>query len=659
MQGGDRNRPTEGRLEDWAQDINDAKEQGQNINTGGLRPAQRHISTSGASDSISSTLVPYAYYPYLNAPNLHRLPASDIAFLDSQKCFSVPSGEFLETLISHYFLYVHPCLPVINEAEFWPVFRQRERRKPFSLLVFQAMLFVASSYLPVEYVKRSGVQSIIALRDTFYRRAKLIYDFDLENDQLRLGQAAVLLTYRCSSTDRLSNTTWLALGIQHARAVKAHVYHRYPTNERAARVTLKRLWWCLILRDRLLSLGVRRALQILPCHFDVSSHSPLTYADLEDELAATMTLLLMTVYPPGDHQSFGQGLDLVPARTDDLKERLQFWESNHMVQVDASDGQSHQAVVFYCQLTSLYYQSARLVLYHYISFCLFAQKNLESTAEDVEDPELDLMDALTTMNDRVKRFVIDGTTGQLPIGVVAYTVAPQILLNINLRLCRNDIERQRQEQPLRFYTEISRLYNIRYDVEYISCWIRHIVRTFDFRVSHGGVELLKQRSQPVDTPSQSAMATANRCSRGGLSELLSRQPSVYFELVAVVDYFMSTGRGAFEAPSSFPILPSIQCLPLYQEANLPLSLPVAELAAEQPLTDQPLLCPEMEKLHEEASEECDSVSLDGMWLFPASTESAAVMASDNEGIQMDDTPFTDEDPVCADTIWRDLGLCGE
>ncbi|KAE8156217.1 hypothetical protein BDV40DRAFT_281862 [Aspergillus tamarii] len=138
-----------------------------------MKPAQRQIQNSGARASISSTLVPFAYYPYLNVPNLDRLPASDIAYLDSQKCFNVPSGEFLETLISHYFLYVHPCLPVINEAEFWPVFRQRERGKPFSLLLFQTMLFVASSYLPVEYVKRSGAQSIIALRDTFYKRAKV------------------------------------------------------------------------------------------------------------------------------------------------------------------------------------------------------------------------------------------------------------------------------------------------------------------------------------------------------------------------------------------------------------------------------------------------------------------------------------------------------
>lgn len=208
----------------------------------------------------------------------------------------------------------------------------------------------------------------------------MIYDFNLEDDQLRLCQAAILLTYRCSSIDQLSNTTWLALGIQHARAVKAHVYHRYPVNERATRVTLKRLWWCLIIRDRLLSLGVRRALQILPYHFDVASHSPLTREDLEDEvhasevydaatkkrlidiltsqchLAVAMTSLLMTVYPPGDPLTFGENSALILARTDDLKERLQFWEASHMIQVSPSDCQWHQSVAFYCQLISLYYQ---------------------------------------------------------------------------------------------------------------------------------------------------------------------------------------------------------------------------------------------------------------------------------------------------------------
>jgi 3-deoxy-D-manno-octulosonic-acid transferase len=48
--------------------------------------------------------------------------------------------------MSRYFLYVHPCLPVINEAEFWPMLNQEATVKSsFSLLVFQAMMFAACS----------------------------------------------------------------------------------------------------------------------------------------------------------------------------------------------------------------------------------------------------------------------------------------------------------------------------------------------------------------------------------------------------------------------------------------------------------------------------------------------------------------------------------
>ncbi|KAE8156218.1 hypothetical protein BDV40DRAFT_309806 [Aspergillus tamarii] len=266
------------------------------------------------------------------------------------------------------------------------------------------------------------------------------------------------------------------------------------------------------------------------------------------------------------------------------------------------------------------------------------------------------MDALTTMNERVKRFVIDGTAGQLPIGVVAYTVAPQILLNINLRLSRNDIDRHRQEQLLQFYTEISRLYSIRYDVAYISSWIRHIVQLFDLSVSRCGLGPSKQQNQLADEPSQTAVVTTNRHSKGGLSELFRSKPSVYFELVAVVDYSMSTGRGALEAPSSFTILPSFL---RYKEPSLPISSPIGDLTTEEPVNDEPLSWSEMTNLQEVLSEECDFFSLDGMW--PALTPSAgtSMMLSDDTNLQINDTPFVHESPAFADDIWDDLGLCGE
>lgn len=88
----------------------------------------------------------FSYYPYLRAPNLQRLQSADRSFLESQKSLHVPAGPILDAVMSRYFLYVHPFLPVINEAEFWPILHQEATGKPsFSLLVFQAMMFAACS----------------------------------------------------------------------------------------------------------------------------------------------------------------------------------------------------------------------------------------------------------------------------------------------------------------------------------------------------------------------------------------------------------------------------------------------------------------------------------------------------------------------------------
>jgi hypothetical protein len=93
----------------------------------------------------SMMLVPFSYFPYLSIQNLCKLPPADVAYLESQRSFDVPVGDFLDRLISHYFLSVHPCLPIINEAEFWKMYRKGVTSSSCSLLVFQAMLFAASS----------------------------------------------------------------------------------------------------------------------------------------------------------------------------------------------------------------------------------------------------------------------------------------------------------------------------------------------------------------------------------------------------------------------------------------------------------------------------------------------------------------------------------
>jgi hypothetical protein len=180
------------------------------------------------------------------------------------------------------------------------------------------------------------------------------------------------------------------------------------------------------------------------------------------------------------------------------------------------------------------------------------QENTSSCALEVtERDQPNLLDALSTINERVRRFVTDGTAGRLPISVVAYTIVPQILLNIGLRLSCNVTERRRQEQILRFYHELSRLYNLRYDVAYVSSWVQQTIYMFESSASP--VEMPSRAPERESGPVTQTPKTLNHKQR--FLHLLKSQPWVYFRLVSLVDYSMSTGRRVLEQSDPPKILP--------------------------------------------------------------------------------------------------------
>lgn len=79
---------------------------------------------------------------------MQRLSPDDIHTLERQKCFQVPSGAVLDEFVRQYFLYVHPCLPMLNEGVFWSMYSRRPHVGPeplsCSLVLFQAILFASS-----------------------------------------------------------------------------------------------------------------------------------------------------------------------------------------------------------------------------------------------------------------------------------------------------------------------------------------------------------------------------------------------------------------------------------------------------------------------------------------------------------------------------------
>jgi len=89
----------------------------------------------------------FSFYRFLELRDLPSLPPEDVKFLELKGCLHVPTGPILDEFVRQYFLHVHPCLPVIDEAQFWQMYSPRGagpgRNRTISLFIFQAMLFAS------------------------------------------------------------------------------------------------------------------------------------------------------------------------------------------------------------------------------------------------------------------------------------------------------------------------------------------------------------------------------------------------------------------------------------------------------------------------------------------------------------------------------------
>jgi hypothetical protein len=175
-----------------------------------------------------------------------------------------------------------------------------------------------------------------------------------------------------------------------------------------------------------------------------------------------------------------------------------------------------------------------------------------------KENQIDMINVLTNINDKVEHFIVDGTAGHLPISVVAYTVAPQILLNLNMRLTDSNMERCRYKRFLNFYSELTQLYHLRYDVSQVTFWIEQILSLFDTSAT----PIVPDYQLCDSSMDQLSVSTCKSHSSGkNFAELLELRPSLYLQLVALMDYAMSTGSEVL-VTSCFPIsLPSIKKFP--------------------------------------------------------------------------------------------------
>ncbi|KAM5378583.1 hypothetical protein ACJZ2D_004382 [Fusarium nematophilum] len=162
-----------------------------------------------AGTASGSSEISFYCYPFLKIPNLHQLPQQDAAYLESQGCFKIPMRPFLDEIVQHYFLHIHPFLPLINEGDFWESYCHDPRnppKEPISVLLLQAMLFAACTFISEPTIQGLGYGDIRSMRATFLQRAKSLYHLECESSPVAIAQACVLLSFTSLSSSRKPNT---------------------------------------------------------------------------------------------------------------------------------------------------------------------------------------------------------------------------------------------------------------------------------------------------------------------------------------------------------------------------------------------------------------------------------------------------------------------
>lgn len=233
--------------------------------------------------------ISFSVYGFVSSEFMLRLGQEDIRYLEDQMCLRVPRHNLMDEMIMQYFRHVQPLLPIFHESTFWKTYHctktspTRGYTRHISLFVLQAMLFASCSFLPNIKLRHLGFHSVRHARRCLYRRSRLLYLLETDINQISLAQGCLLLSLWCPQDNSQEiNTWWLMAGVQHARVAQSHHYRSQKSQKSLDRAELKRLWWCCILRDRVLALCLRRPVQLTHENFNFAIDK-LTVAEILGE----------------------------------------------------------------------------------------------------------------------------------------------------------------------------------------------------------------------------------------------------------------------------------------------------------------------------------------------------------------------------------------
>ncbi|KAL4917117.1 fungal-specific transcription factor domain-containing protein [Aspergillus aurantiobrunneus] len=193
-----------------------------------------------------------------------RVSAEDLEFLRFRGALAIPESGLRTELLRCYIKWVHSFLPVLNLQEFLRRIAQNDPEGDISLLLFQAVMFVATAFVDLRHLQAAGYTTRKSARNAFYTRLRLLYSLDCEEDRIVIIQTLLLMTYWSDHMNNPQRDIWDWIGICSTNAHSIGL-NRDPSASNMDIRTKRlrtRLWWCLFSRDRLIAMGLRRPTQV-------------------------------------------------------------------------------------------------------------------------------------------------------------------------------------------------------------------------------------------------------------------------------------------------------------------------------------------------------------------------------------------------------------
>lgn len=209
----------------------------------------------------------------MKAPSPGKLTRDGLRYLQLMGALELPGPALEKQLLLAYIEHVHPDFPVLELHDFLRRVSDRSgRHGQVSLLLYQSAMFAASAFIKTEYLSAAGFSNRRGLRRAIFQAAKLLHDFDYENDKFTIVQSTLLLSFWYEAPDDSKETWhWSGMAISQAQALGLH---RSTVNasslDPAKRRQRRRIWWSCVMRDRQIGLGMSRLIRIKDEDFDIS-----------------------------------------------------------------------------------------------------------------------------------------------------------------------------------------------------------------------------------------------------------------------------------------------------------------------------------------------------------------------------------------------------